>query len=76
MKLQKDESNIISVCDMEDGEIGEIVQSTCGVQDGKLVQRYGNTLVQLQKSSGHGWSSIPSSLKVRILQKGEVLIIE
>lgn len=75
MKLQAKQNSIPSNM-MLDGQVGEIVESAGGIHNGKLVQRFGESLVHLQNSSANGWSIIPDTFKIRILQKGETLIIE
>lgn len=79
MKLQNEVKLDIPVSEMEDGEIGIITMwgKYLGVI-GTVVQLYNNVLISLQKPSGNSWTPIPLSddCRVRILQKGEVLIIE
>jgi hypothetical protein len=77
MKLQeKLDSNIKNASNMFDGEVGIIINSAMSKYNGRIVQKYGDALVCLQSSYGDSWVKAPETLKVRILQKGEVLIIE
>jgi hypothetical protein len=79
MKLQNEVKLGIPVREMSDGQIGIIVSwSGFGNYVGRIVQRYGDTLISLQKPSGNSWSQITleDDCRVRILQKGETLIIE
>ena len=78
MKLQN-EIKDTPVRDMKDGEIGVVTQwNGNNSLNGRIMQRYENILMLLQKESSESYSSIPEHdyFRVRILQKGEILIIE
>lgn len=80
MKLQNQVQLDIPVSEMKDGEIGVITGWYAGTEKyiGIIVQRYNEKLVALQKPYIESWISISESenCRVRILQKGETLIIE
>jgi hypothetical protein len=70
----------IDVRDMKDGEIAIIVSER---YENLIVQRFGDTLISLGKSSEHSWCTILTidrseniEMYVRVLQKGETLTIK
>jgi hypothetical protein len=74
--LKKDTGRIISVHNMKDGQIGEIVQDN--VYGGRIVQRFGHKLVSLGFYSGKAWEHLfqsTSTMKIRLLEKGEKIFI-
>jgi hypothetical protein len=81
--VKKEEPAGIWVGDMMDGDIGVIVEwNNSLLYLGRIVQRYGDDLVAIGLSSGGGWSEslsrpcrLPSSCRVRLLEKGEMLIV-
>lgn len=78
MKLQSEITDI-PVREMKDGEIGIITQWVELIQHiGNIVQRHGDKLIRLQKGTLDSWDAISTKdeCRVRILQKGETLIIE
>jgi hypothetical protein len=73
----KDEVQVktIEMNELKDGQIAVIVDSFGDYKD-RIVQRYGNDVVALGMQSGNGWTSIEfNTLKVRILEAGETLVI-
>lgn len=85
--LKKDLCKEISVRYMKDGDIGVIISWPDSPYQG-IVQRYKNDLITIGKSSGYSWPQIFTAIEqhtdqtrwdtylVRILQKGEELIIQ
>ena len=73
----------ITACEMKDGEIGVVVawkpnRYIDNNYIGQVVQRYGNELINIGKDCLHGWSNIDgfsSACRVRVLEKGEKLVI-
>ena len=68
---------------MRDGDVAVITFWSASPEQyiGKIVQRYGNTLITLGNDSGCSWTGIFSGTdvfqcRVRILEKGETLIVE
>jgi hypothetical protein len=72
---------VICVQDMEDGEIGVIVGWTATHYIGSIVQRYGDSLITVAKSSGESWPEAFrygkrwEDCRVRLLQPGDTLEI-
>ena len=70
----------IPVSEMKDGEIGTITKWTYKNAVGTIVQRYNDILVTVGRPSGCSWPSIfPNgdiNCRIRILEKGDTLIIE
>lgn len=76
MKLQGKGDLEIPILVMRAGEVGIITKSyNRDLPIGVLIQRFGNSLLILQSPI---FMQIPreDNLRVRILQKGEILIIE
>lgn len=78
MKLQNEPKFDIKASDMKDGQIGIITSWSLKPYIGRIVQRSNNMLIALQKPYGDCFNSIvdDETCRVRILQKGEILIIE
>lgn len=78
MKLQNEVQLDIPVSEMEDGQIGVITSWLHENYVGRIIQRHHDRLVALQRTYLESFAAITDSDKcrVRILQKGEVLIIE
>jgi len=78
MKLQNQIQLDIPVSEMQDGQIGVITSWLHENYVGRIIQRHNDRLVTLQRKYLESFSAITDSEKcrVRILQKGEVLIIE
>ena len=76
MKLETNKTDV-QVKQMKDGQIA-VITKWAGVNNliGVIIQRYGDGLIKLQMSSG--WNEIPTreDCRVRVLVKGETLIIE
>jgi len=71
--LKEKNENIIAAKDLKSGQIAVMVNNN---YTGTIVQRYGDNLVAIGKSSGHGWSGCNNnSLPVRILEDGELIQI-
>ncbi len=74
----------VSPAEMNDGEIGEIISWTSGLQqEGKIVQAHQDRLVVLGECSGDSYSSRNTitekdfpQCKVRILEWGDELIYQ
>lgn len=77
-------NKLIPVQSMKDGDIAVITCWDSSVYIGRVVQRYYNNLICVGSNSRNGWSDIFSSpvekpsnqCRVRLLEKGETLIIE
>lgn len=58
---------------LEDGKIAVI---TSGKHIGEVVQRYGDSCISIGKKYGHGWTGCGgNSIKVRVLEEGEIIKI-
>lgn len=69
------EQNIIEARDLKDGQIAVIVEDYNNYK-GTVVQRYGHSMVAIGFGENEGWSDIkPNTLKVRVLDEGELLVI-
>ena len=79
VKLLKEEPiNDVLVNDMEDGEIGVIVAWEPNEYIGRIVQRHEDELISIGKAYRYRWNAIdrlPSACRVRVLKKGEKLVI-
>jgi hypothetical protein len=77
VELKKDNGQSISVHEMKDGQIGEIVQDN--VYGGRIVQRFDRKLISLGFYSGKAWEyifeSTATTMKIRLLEKGEKIFI-
>ena len=84
MRLHKPRSiNSINVGDMEDGDVGVVISwGTYDSYKGKIVQRYGDSLIALGLESGNSWNHCFSdgshwphdgNFIVEILQPGTLL---
>ena len=71
--INKDNRNLTTVSKLKDGQIAIMVDN---YYVDTIVQRYGDELVAIGKSSGHGWRSCNNNnLTVRILEDGELIEI-
>lgn len=80
MKILERVMEGVSIKEMKDGDIGEIVSWTGSDKIGLIVQRYKNILITLGSGSGSAFPSPFESVKieelrVRILKKGTKLEI-
>ena len=65
---------VIEMCDMQDGQIAIVAEGE--MYAGTIVQKHGDRGVAIGKPSGKGWSNIDKvTLKVRILEEGEKIVI-
>lgn len=80
VKLEREQNNqIVGACDMEDGQIGEIIWCEENKQyTGMIVHAYGSDLIPIGGRYGRGWTNRMnlSMIKVRILQPGEKIVIQ
>lgn len=76
VKLKSNEKpNTIMAKDLEDGQIAVIIEDFHDYK-GRVIQKFGDSLVTIGMSSGQGWCNGNSvTLLVRVLQNGEELII-
>ena len=69
----------IQVSSMKDGEIAIITSwgNSLNYLIGRVIQRYGDTLVSLGMHSASSWDSIPTSEEcmVRLLSEGDIIKI-
>jgi hypothetical protein len=84
LKLKEDKPiDIICAKDMGDGQIGVIIKWSGDFYLGYIIQRYGNYLITLGAKKGQGFGQYFSgqthhdeNCQVRILKKGETLIVD
>jgi hypothetical protein len=82
-KLIKKVTTIIPAHDMADGQVGVIVQWGSNSEfEYRVVQRYGDDLVQIGERSGHGWTGFfsqgaiqPETHMVKLLTRGSQIEI-
>jgi hypothetical protein len=73
----KDEVQVetIEMNELKDGQIAVIVEDFADYKS-RVVQRYGDNVVALGMPSGKGWTDVQlNTLKVRVLEAGETLVI-
>jgi len=84
LELKNKKTDEIHVSKMKDGDIAVITRWLVGSYVGRVVQRYKNCLLTLGEGSGKGWGEFFSYQQtkdkdyedyVRILKKGEVLVV-
>ena len=86
MTVALEENNkhrIVHPSEMRDGEIGVIVKWEPDNYIGRIVQRYNDILITIGEPTGKAFPDIcrystgtTSSCKVRILEKGEKIVIQ
>lgn len=79
--VEKPVDKSVPLAEMKDGDMGIITNWTYDSAVGTIVQRYKDALISVGKVSGNSWSGIfPDNdslpCRIRILEKGETLIIE
>jgi len=80
---EKDRPKGIWVGDMKDGDIGVIVAWMYNMYIGHVVQRYQNSLIAIGMTSDSAWHrmwlsdecALSSGCRVRLLEKGEMLVV-
>ena len=68
----------ILVSEMKDGDVGVIVVWEPTEYIGRIVQRHEDELISIGKAYKYRWNAIyrlPSACRVRVLKKGEKLVI-
>jgi len=81
IKLLKDEvPKGIWVGNMKDGDVGVIVAWACDEHEyvNQIVQRFDDILITIGESSGcvwHGMNKLDVRCRVRLLEKGEKLVV-
>jgi len=79
LKLKDGNDGSTFVTSMLDGDIAVITNWSVSNYVGRIVQRYGDSLITLGEDSGWGWGEYfknvksDSQCRVRILEKGETL---
>lgn len=75
--VKKERPERIWVGSMEDGDVGVIVSHMSSYYLGRIVQKHGDSLVSIGMQHNHGWNPIRTSpdFRVRLLEKGEMLIV-
>lgn len=69
------EQNIIEARDLKDGQIAIIVEDYSNYK-GTIVQRYGHSMVAIGQNLSCGWDNITvNTLKVKVLDEGEILVV-
>lgn len=82
VKLESSSTKSIYVLDMKDGQIAEIVSWSSSYKHiGRIVQRYKNNLICIGLQNESGWTDVffaelPKECRVRILEKGEKIVIQ
>ena len=80
LRLASNKTNKVCVSEMKDGDIAVITNWKCKSYIGRVVQRYRDFLICVGTDSGHGWGEFfpntSSPGHVRILEKGETLVVE
>lgn len=76
--LKNIEKNGIKVSDLECGQVAVIIE--WGAHNdivGRIIQRYGDSLVSLGRKIGNSWTTIPAgeAFRVRVLENGTELLI-
>lgn len=62
--------------ELKDGQLAIIIDTKFDDYYGKIVQRYGDSMVAIGLKEGSGWSDITyNTLKVRVLEEGEILVV-
>lgn len=78
VSLESQEDNIVPAASMKDGDFAVIKYWANGSNQhtvGKIVYRYGNSLVLVGYPEDCSYPDITGSCKVRILKKGEKIVI-
>lgn len=76
--VEKERLEGIWAGDMEDGDVGVIVGCAIDHYVDRVVQRHNNKLIAIGVSINGVWSPIsnlPNTFRVRLLEKGETLIV-
>lgn len=85
LKLINNKPTDIAVTEMKDGDLAVITVwngSTKAVYVGLIVHRYKDILIPIGKRSGASWSMLFDNVekhedcRVRLLEKGEILVVE
>lgn len=87
LSIKRANIDIISIFDMEDGQIGEIVTWGGGKSEysGRIIQRHSEKLISLGLPSGKSWPHLLHSdynraekqnYLVRLLQPGDSIVVE
>jgi len=81
VKIKNQKPNDINILNMKDGDIAEITYWGCREHEGRVVQRYEDNLIIVGEGRERGWPNYfddfkTTSNRVRILEKGEELIID
>lgn len=62
--------------ELKDGQLAIIIDTKFEDYYGRIVQRYGNSMVSIGLKKGNSWSDITyNTLKVRVLDEGELLVV-
>ena len=77
VKLEKELSEKkLLMCDLEDGQIAEVIDSEREEYHGRIVQRYKDICVCFGKPSGNSWTDVQfNTLEVRLLEDGEKIVV-
>ena len=82
LKLTSNENDSVCVSEMKDGDIAVVTSWQISSYIGEIVQRYRDFLLVLGADSGKGWNeyflnpNISLHNQIRILKKGETLVVE
>ena len=62
--------------ELKDGQLAIIIDTGFEHYYGRIVQRYGNSMVSIGLREGKSWSDITcNTLKVRVLDEGEIIVV-
>lgn len=62
--------------ELKDGQLAIITDTEFGHYTGRVVQRYGNSMIAIGLCEGNVWRDIKfNTLKVRVLEEGEILVV-
>ena len=76
LKVNQEDKKVVMAKDLKPGQLAVIIEDFNDYK-GRIVQKFHNDLVSIGLESGNGWvgGANTVSLKVRILEEGETLII-
>ena len=62
--------------ELKDGQLAIIIDTGYEHYYGRIVQRYGNSMVAIGLKEGNSWGDITcNTLKVRVLDEGEIIVV-
>ena len=76
--VKKESPEGIWVGDMKDGDVGVIVNWSLSGYSNIIVQLHNDSLIMVGQPADHRWTNVPfldKSCRVRLLEKGEMLVV-